>query len=85
MVSSLTFPHLNPVRNSTLLDTCYKPRQYHWVCKQYRQTPSPTPLPKRKKSTERKGNLLIKVKVKFTLEQATKTHRGRTGIALFFL
>ena len=27
----------------------------------------------------------VKVKVKFTLEQATKAHRGSRGIALFFL
>ena len=26
-----------------------------------------------------------KVKVKFTLEQATKAHRGSRGIAVFFL
>ena len=37
----------------TLLDTCYMPRQYHWMCKQVpQQTPAPTP---KKKSTERKG------------------------------
>jgi len=29
--------------------------------------------------------LLIKVKVKFTLEQATKAQRGSRGIALLFL
>jgi hypothetical protein len=29
--------------------------------------------------------LQVKVKVKFTLEQATKAHKGRRGIALFFL
>jgi len=29
--------------------------------------------------------IFIKVKVKFTLEQATKAHRGSTGIALLFL
>ena len=28
---------------------------------------------------------LVKVKVKFTLEQATKAQRGSSGIALFFL
>jgi hypothetical protein len=28
---------------------------------------------------------LVKVKVKFTLEQAMKAHRGRRGIALLFL
>ena len=27
----------------------------------------------------------VKVKVKFTLEQATKAHRGSRGIALLFL
>jgi hypothetical protein len=27
---------------------------------------------------------LVKVKVKFTLEEATKTQRGSTGIALLF-
>ena len=30
-------------------------------------------------------NLHIKVKVKFTLEQATKAQRGSRGIALLFL
>jgi len=28
---------------------------------------------------------LVNVKVKFTLEQATKTHRGSSSIALLFL
>ena len=30
-------------------------------------------------------NAVVKVKVKFTLQQATKAHRGSTCIALFFL
>jgi len=30
-------------------------------------------------------NMKVKVKVNFTLEQATKTQRGSTGIALLFL
>jgi len=35
---------------------------------------------------ERKAEIVnIKVKVKVNLEQATKTHRGSTCIALFFL
>ena len=29
--------------------------------------------------------IIIKVKLKFTLEQATKAHRGSKGIALLFL
>jgi hypothetical protein len=29
--------------------------------------------------------IVLKVKVKFTLEQATKAHRGSRGIALLFL
>ena len=29
--------------------------------------------------------MMVKVKVKFTLEQATKAHRGSRGIALLFL
>jgi hypothetical protein len=32
-----------------------------------------------------RGNNLIKVKVKFTLEQATKAQRGSRGISLLFL
>jgi len=31
------------------------------------------------------GNTLVKVKVKFTLEQPTKAHKGSRGIALLFL
>jgi hypothetical protein len=30
-------------------------------------------------------NLVVKVKVKFTLEQATKAQKGSRGIALLFL
>jgi len=32
-----------------------------------------------------KKEMKVKVKVKFNLEQATKVHRGSTGIALLFL
>jgi hypothetical protein len=31
------------------------------------------------------ANLLLKVKVKFSLEEATKAQRGSRGIALLFL
>jgi hypothetical protein len=30
-------------------------------------------------------HLVVKVKVKFTQEQATKAHRGRRGIVVLFL
>jgi len=32
-----------------------------------------------------KVNVKVKVKVKFTLEEATKSHRGSRGIGLLFL
>jgi hypothetical protein len=36
-------------------------------------------------SDSKEGELMINVKVKFTLEQATKAQRGSRGIALLFL
>jgi hypothetical protein len=54
-----------------------------WV--QHRQRSAKTCLLKFKPNVDECVEVKVKVKVKFTLEQATKAHRGSRGIALLFL
>jgi hypothetical protein len=59
------------------------------ITDRFNPLPRPYPILPNKYGTETPHHgpqlLLIKVKVKFTVEQATKAQRGSRGIALLFL